>query len=125
MTDTKKIRRWEDHPQYEILKKQANLLFNCLPVWDEIGGRIDFYYWYYGTYAAKQWGGDQWKQWKKAIEKALIENQRHENEMDNFYGSWNPQNAAWGDDGGRVYSTAMCALILEVNYRYSSVFAFR
>jgi hypothetical protein len=43
-----------------------------------------------------------------------------ENKEDNFYGSWDPVGA-WGRDGGRVYSTALCALILEVYYRYNNV----
>ena len=32
-------------------------------------------------------------------------------------GSWNP-DGIWGGYGGRVYSTALSALILEVYYRY-------
>ena len=54
---------------------------------------------------------------KKAIEKALIPNQRREDPEDNFYGSWDPAGP-WGTEGGRVYSTALCTLILEVYYRY-------
>jgi len=125
MTDTQKVKKWKDHPQYEILQKQADLLKAKLPVWDEQAGTIDLYYWYYATFALNQWGEDHWKQWKKAIEKALVPNQRLKDEKDNFYGSWDPQNAAWGEDGGRVYSTAICALILEVYYRYANVFGSR
>ena len=32
-------------------------------------------------------------------------------------GSWTP-DGVWGGYGGRVYSTAMAALCLEVYYRY-------
>jgi hypothetical protein len=32
-------------------------------------------------------------------------------------GSWDP-NDVWGGHGGRVYTTAMGALCLEVYYRY-------
>jgi len=124
MTDGKEVRRWSDHPQYELMKKQANLIAAKPPHWDEDDGSIDMYYWYYGTYAMNQWGGTHWKNWKKAIEKALIPNQRLENKEDNFYGSWDPAGP-WGRDGGRVYSTALCALILEVYYRYSNVLGAR
>lgn len=124
MTDSKKVHRWSDHPQYELMKKQANLLAAKPPHWDEDGGSIDMYYWYYGTYAMNQWGGSHWNNWKKSIEKALIPNQRMENKEDNFYGSWDPVGA-WGRDGGRVYSTALCALILEVYYRYNNVLGAR
>ena len=36
-------------------------------------------------------------------------------------GSWDPIDR-WGDDGGRVYSTAVLAMCLEVYYRYDKVF---
>ena len=124
MTDTSKVKKWKDHPKYEVMKKHADLLVDCLPIWDEEGGSCDFYYWYYGTFAMNQWGGDQWKKWKKAIETALLENQRMEDPEDNFYGSWDPVGP-WGEDGGRVYTTATGALILEVYYRYGKVLGAR
>ena len=65
-----------------------------------------------------------WTQWKKAIETALIPNQRREDKDDNFFGSWDAAGP-WGEEGGRVYSTAICALILEVYYRYARVLGAR
>ena len=124
MTDHKKVKRWSDHPNYPMLKKQADLIASKPPVWDEGDGSIDMYYWYYGTFAMNQWGGKHWKDWRKSIETALIPNQRRENEEDNFYGSWDPAGP-WGEDGGRVYSTAICTLMLEVYYRYAQVLGAR
>lgn len=118
MTDTDKVRDWKDHDNYDMLKKQADLMMEKLPVWDEQAGTIDMYYWYYATFALNQWGGTHWKTWKKAIEKALLGSQRQDG---NFKGSWDPQHAAWGHEGGRVYTTATGALILEVYYRYAQV----
>ena len=34
-------------------------------------------------------------------------------------GSWHPKNDRWASSGGRVYTTALGALCLEVYYRYS------
>lgn len=124
MTDGKQVKRWQDHPQYDLMRRQADLLASKPPVWDEGDGSIDFYYWYYGTYAMNQWGGAHWKNWKKSIEKALLPNQRLEDEEDNFYGSWDPVGP-WGEEGGRVYSTAIGTLILEVYYRYGHVLGAR
>lgn len=124
MTDGNEVKRWKDHPQYDMLRKQADLLAAKPPRWDEEDGSIDMYYWYYGTYAMNQWGGSHWKNWKKAIEKALLPNQRLEDEEDNFYGSWDPVGP-WGKEGGRVYSTAIGTLILEVYYRYGNVLGAR
>jgi len=124
MTDHDKVKKWSDHPNYDMLKKQADLIASKPPLWDESDGSIDMYYWYYGTFAMNQWGGSQWKDWKKAIEVALIPNQRREDKEDNFFGSWDPAGP-WGDEGGRVYSTAICALMLEVYYRYAQVLGAR
>jgi hypothetical protein len=124
MTDDKKVRRWSDHPNYPMLKKQADLIASKPPVWDEGDGSIDMYYWYYATFAMNQWGGKHWKDWRKAIETALIPNQRREKVEDNFTGSWDPVGP-WGEEGGRVYSTAICTLMLEVYYRYSQVLGAR
>lgn len=122
LTDTSKVRRWSDHDRYELMKKQADLIAACPPVWDEEGGTCDMYYWYYATFAMNQWGGSHWKSWKKAIESAVLPNQHQGN--DNLTGSWDPVGP-WGDDGGRVYSTAICTLILEVYYRYAQVLGAR
>ena len=121
MTDATEVKRWRDHPQYETLRKQADLLARKPPVWDPEGGACDFYYWYYGTFAMNQWGGPHWKNWQRSLERALLPRQRRDG---NFRGSWDPVGP-WGEDGGRVYSTATCTLIFEVYYRYARVLGAR
>jgi hypothetical protein len=120
MTDTAQVRRWEDHPDYASLARQLDLLRAKPPHWDGLGGGTDFYYWYYATYALNQWGGQAWRDWERALGKALLPVQRRADPQDNFFGSWDPLDA-WGEEGGRVYSTAMCALMMEVYYRYTRV----
>ena len=122
MTDVEEVDVWKKHPDYDLLKKQADLLVRTLPLWSQDGSTNDMYYWYYGTFALNQWGGKNWKTWKKAIERALLENQHKT--KGNLKGSWDP-NGPWGEDGGRVYSTATCAMILEVYYRYARVLGAR
>lgn len=82
-------------------------------------GKIDYYYWYYATYALYQWGGSSWKAWEKNI-KQVADHQRGEEDGD-MHGSWDPQLDPWGGLGGRVYSTAILALLMEVYYRYDNV----
>ena len=75
---------------------------------------LNYYYWYYGTLAMYQYGGQAWTEWNSALRDLLIAQQRREGE---HAGSWDP-NDVWGPYGGRVYSTAVATLSLEVYYRF-------
>lgn len=100
-----------------VMAKQAALISNTLPVWDEDSGAIDHYAWYYGTYALYQIGGRDWKRWSKALASAVAKTQRTEG---NALGSWDPVGV-WGESGGRVYSTAILCLTCQAYYRYARV----
>ena len=77
-------------------------------------GKANLYYWYYASLALFQLQGDEWKQWNDALQPALLNRQRDDGDLS---GSWDP-DSVWGPHGGRVYSTAMACLCLEVYYRY-------
>jgi hypothetical protein len=53
-----------------------------------------------------------WDSWNHALTTALIATQQSD-------GSWDA-DTVWGGYGGKVYTTALSALCLEVYYRYSS-----
>jgi hypothetical protein len=99
----------------------ANYLLKSLPVWGEHGVGANMYYWYYGTMTMFQVGGEPWKKWNTALRDMLCDNQRKDKLRDgsekDVDGSWDPVGA-WATRGGRVYSTAVGALCLEVYYRY-------
>ncbi|MHC4600362.1 MAG: prenyltransferase/squalene oxidase repeat-containing protein [Planctomycetota bacterium] len=95
----------------------ANLLKQKLPTWDVRGGTIDMYYWYYGSLAMFQLGGTYWDAWNKAMKDALVPTQRRKG-CEN--GSWD-RVGVWGQAGGRVYSTALNCLTLEIYYRYGRI----
>jgi outer membrane biosynthesis protein TonB len=77
------------------------------------------YYWYYGTLAMYQRQGQDWQRWNPAMQEALLGSQRFDGR---YAGSWDP-DAQWGAYGGRVYSTALGALCLEVYYRYLPLYS--
>ena len=54
------------------------------------------------------------------MKKALTENQNSNPKLC-LYGSWDPEECVWGEKGGRVYTTAIGALTLEVYYRYGKI----
>jgi hypothetical protein len=96
--------------------KGIEILKQNLPEWNKPkNDKADLYYWYYGTLAMFQYGGKNWQDWNRAMKKALLENQRAGGCAN---GSWDPVDK-WGMVGGRVYSTAVGALTLEVYYRYA------
>jgi len=110
----------EDPRTSPMIRKGADLCVQTLPVWNPDDGSIDMYYWYYATLAIYQVGGPHWRQWNKAMKDAIVHHQ-HGKGTGRRRGSWDPIGA-WGDDGGRVYSTATMVMCLEVYYRYGKVF---
>ena len=77
----------------------------------------NFYFWYYGTLALYQTDSEHWSTWNAALHRALIPTQRRDGRL---AGSWDT-DTVWGGCGGRVYTTAIAALCLEVYYRYVPV----
>ncbi|HEX5053059.1 MAG TPA: hypothetical protein VFZ65_14895 [Planctomycetota bacterium] len=104
----------QDPAERPVMRGAAGRLQARVPSWDSKAGVIDFYYWYYGSYAMFQVGGPAWREWAKALGRAILPTQLT---AGNAKGSWDPIDA-WGEDGGRVYSTAILALTLQVYYRY-------
>lgn len=74
----------------------------------------DLYYWYYGTLAMYQYGGEPWRRWNDQLRDTLVETQR---KTGHAAGSWDPRDN-WSMHGGRLYSTALSTLCLEVYYRF-------
>ena len=105
----------QDPKETPAMRRAADLIAQRPPVWDRSSGAIDYYYWYYGSCALYQMGGNHWRDWSKKLQAATVTSQRTDG---NNNGSWDPIDV-WGDDGGRVYATAMQALSLQAYFRYS------
>ena len=101
----------------DALRRAGRHLLDAAPSWpakDQVR-KVNFYYWYYGTYAMFQLGGQPWEQWNERMKEALLPHQRRNGCED---GSWDPDDP-WSPVGGRVYATAINALTLEIYYRYA------
>lgn len=92
-------------------------------------GQANLYYWYYATIGlfqaqsvpaslGRQAIPDIWPQWNQALQEQLLARQQR---VGDDAGSFAP-DTVWGSYGGRVYTTAMAALCLEVYYRYLPVY---
>lgn len=105
-----------------FLEKATENTLEILKTDRVIGGHLpgDVYQVYYGTLASFQQGGLLWDRWNKAMVPTLTASQLPGDPKE-LGGSWNPTKGHTADVGGRVYTTAMMALCLEVVYRYEKV----
>lgn len=77
-------------------------------------GQSNVYYWYYATLAMYQLQGVHWQRWNDAIQATVVSRQVKRGPL---AGSWNTDDL-WGGYGGRVFTTALSTLCLEVYYRW-------
>lgn len=81
----------------------------------------NMYYNYYGSMVMYQNDGpkgEMWRGWDKKMQAHLLNTQVKQGKE---AGSWH-FDGGHGDHGGRVYNTALCAMTLEVYYRYLPVY---
>ena len=93
------------------MRAGADYLLTQLP--DVKQGRTS-YYWYYGTQVMYHMQGGYWQEWNAALRDMVVETQLKDGHM---AGTWNPVDG-WEKRGGRLYSTSMKLLLLEVYYRH-------
>jgi len=97
----------------------VQLLVRDLPDWKPEA--VDFYYWYWASFALFQYDGPDgplWKKWEAPMKNALVPNQKTA-ANGCAQGSWNSEEDRWGFEGGRVYAVALNTLTLETYYRYA------
>ena len=75
----------------------------------------DFYGSYYASLSLVQLRNEAWTKWNERTREHLVKSQRRGGGEDD--GCWDT-NVTWGERGGRVYSTALACLTLQVYYRY-------
>jgi hypothetical protein len=91
------------------------------------GKQVDnLYFWYYASLALRQAASDpdqtdsllvhqSWDLWNRHLSTRLLALQRTDGA---WAGSWDPETCLWGGYGGRVYTTSLAVLCLQVYYRY-------
>jgi hypothetical protein len=78
----------------------------------------DMYFNYYATQVLHHYEGPAWEKWNKELREYLIKTQAKNGHA---RGSWYfPDKHALS--GGRLYTTAMCVMILEVYYRHMPLY---
>ena len=83
----------------------------------------NMYYNYYATQVMRHWEGEEWKNWNQQMRDQLIHSQAKQGHEE---GSWFTGGGDLGaGTGGRLYCTAMAAMILEVYYRHMPIYRMR
>ena len=83
--------------------------------------KTNVYYNYYATQVMHHYGGSPWKRWNSKMREHLIATQAA---VGHEAGSWHFEDQH-GDVGGRLYTTAMAVMTLEVYYRYMPLYGER
>lgn len=80
---------------------------------------MDTYYGYYATQLVHDFGGPAWhSKWNPAMRDLLVSTQHSKHGKDKHFGSWNADGQSIGTHCGRLGTTCMNLLTLEVYYRY-------
>ena len=83
--------------------------------------RSDMYYYYYATQVMHFRGGEEWAKWNTAMRDLLINTQMKAEGKEN--GSWKPDGSHIGTSCGRLGTTCLSLLTLEVYYRHLPLYS--
>lgn len=79
---------------------------------------LPLYGYYYATQVMHHMEGQYFDEWNPNMRDLLIKLQEKSDPASCNYGSWPPEYFDFGPRAGRIYSTALCILTLEVYYRH-------
>ncbi|MFV1968399.1 MAG: hypothetical protein ACC628_23490 [Pirellulaceae bacterium] len=96
----------------ERLGRGVNYLANLGP------SKTDMYFNYYATQVLHHYEGYLWQRWNEEMRDYLVHRQARN---DHERGSWFFPDSH-GTVGGRLYTTSMCIMILEVYYRHMPLY---
>ncbi len=86
------------------------------PATGPVGGPLGaIYYYYYATQVLHHMEGEDFDVWNYRMREHLIRTQQR---YGHKVGSWEAEGADWGEAGGRLYSTSLALLTLQVYYRH-------
>ncbi len=89
---------------------------------DEWGPDPDnLYYSYYATQVMHHAGGEKWERWNQSMRDSLIQLQVSDRNSHAF-GSWDNTGGGSIASGGRLTSTSLATMILEVYYRHMPLY---
>jgi hypothetical protein len=79
---------------------------------DQLG---QIYYYYYATQVLHHMEESNFDLWNHRMRELLV---RTQEQNGHAAGSWNPKGSDWGQKAGRLYSTSLALMTLEMYYRH-------
>jgi hypothetical protein len=109
---TRQYLNWpKNHPD---LAAGCDFIMANLP--PETATRLEpVYYYYYATQVLHHMEGPAFDLWNHRMRELLVHTQATKGHQ---AGSWDPEGADWGKQGGRLYVTSLALMTLEVYYRH-------
>ena len=107
---------------YQGLPKEDRGITRGIASVASAGPSVDnLYYGYYATQVMRHYGGPQWEPWNRLMRDSLVQSQVIDGHAS---GSWMPKPfpEMGGVPGGRLYSTCLATMILEVYYRHMPLY---
>jgi hypothetical protein len=90
-----------------------------MTAWMPMQNRYDMYYYYYATQVVHFHEGEAWhKDWNPRMRDMLVKMQVDPDKNKDLGGSWDPDGAMIGSHCGRLGTTCLAILTLEVYYRH-------
>ena len=102
-----------------LADRRGEVEFAALPQRAVRGGEKNIYAWYYITQVCHHVGGRAWRRWNRQLRTLLP---RHQEQAGRNKGSWSPALDLYGVKGGRLFTTALAACMLESYYRHLPLF---
>jgi hypothetical protein len=105
---------------YSGWKRDDGDLQKGIALIDRKGPYDNLYYCYFASQVMKNWGGAEWNRWNERLRDDLVAWQDREGDS---AGSWAPRDRSdTSVSGGRLLTTCLAALTLQVYYRNQPVF---
>ena len=101
----------------EVITCVKNHISSRMPNKDNLKQIGGCYTYYYAAQVMHNYGGDMGKAWNKGLREGLIATQASDATKED-YGSWSAAGDPHGQAGGRLMTTSLNLLCLEVYYRY-------
>ena len=103
---------------YSGWKRDDGDLRKGIALIDRKGPYDNLYYCYFASQVMKNWGGAEWERWNERLRDDLVTRQDREGDA---AGSWAPRDRSdTSVAGGRLLTTCLATLTLEVYYRNES-----